>query len=82
MAIIKDKRHLLKEEIGKGNRTLTGELHTNWEFENQCCRLHGVPLCISSVKELARSKSCLSELTKPRNASAKKIANAAVAKSG
>jgi ubiquitin carboxyl-terminal hydrolase L5 len=88
MAVIKDKRLRLKEEIGRGNQSLVAELHMEeekrkqWALENQRRRHNYVPLCVSILKELARSNKLPQLIDEAKERKRQKIANAAAAKSG
>lgn len=91
MAVIKDKRLRLKEEIEKnptGNEGLVHELQIEeekrkqWTLENQRRQHNYVPLCVSILKELARAQKLPQLVDEAKERKRQKIANAAVAKTG
>ncbi|KAL3906312.1 MAG: hypothetical protein SGILL_009319 [Bacillariaceae sp.] len=86
MAVIKDKRMRLKEEIEKGNDSVTAQLHMEeekrkqWALENQRRRHNYVPLCVSMLKELARTQKLAQLVDDAKERKRQKIA--AATKSG
>jgi ubiquitin carboxyl-terminal hydrolase L5 len=61
MAVMQDKRVLLKERLEKGDETARFPLEmeetkrAQWKLENQRRRHNFVPLCVSLLKELAKA---------------------------
>jgi ubiquitin carboxyl-terminal hydrolase L5 len=88
MAVIKDKRLGLKEKIEKdpSNGALVHQLQMEeekrkqWTSENQRRRHNYVPLCVSILKELARSKKLPGLIEEAKERKRQKIANALAAK--
>jgi ubiquitin carboxyl-terminal hydrolase L5 len=61
MAVLQDKRMLLKDKLEKGDETARFPLEmeetkrAQWKLENQRRRHNYVPLCVSLLKELAKA---------------------------
>jgi ubiquitin carboxyl-terminal hydrolase L5 len=88
MAVIKDKRLGLQEKIEKDptNASLAHQLdieeekRKQWTLENQRRRHNYVPLCVSILKELARTKKLPALVEEAKERKRQKIANAVAGK--